>query len=86
MLDSADFECSDPAPIRRGEGGGEIGDKEKQVKWDRGKGQKEEQKRTQGDEEMATDHIKSLGQTRGWDERFSIAPPCGLRVGGYRIE
>jgi hypothetical protein len=55
------------------------------VKWDRGKGQKEEQKCTQGNEEMATDHIKSLGQTRGWDERFSIAPPCGLRVGGYRI-
>ena len=42
MLDAADFECSDPAPTSRGEGSGEIGDKEKQVKWDRGKGQKEE--------------------------------------------
>ena len=56
------------------------------MKGDRGKSQKEEEKRSQGDEEMATDHINSLGQRRRWDERFSIAPPCGLRVGGYRIE
>ena len=55
------------------------------MKGDRGKSQKEEEKRSQGDEEMATDHINSLGQRRRWDERFSIAPPCGLRVGGYRI-
>jgi len=56
------------------------------VKGDRGESQKEEQKRSQGNEEVAADHIKSLGQSRGWDERFSITPPCGLRVGGYRIE
>jgi hypothetical protein len=53
---------------------------------DRGKCQKEEQERSQGDEEMATDHISSLGQRWGWAERFSTAPPCGLRVRGYRIE
>jgi hypothetical protein len=53
---------------------------------DGGEGQKEEQKRSEGNEEVATDHIMSLGESRGWDERFSIASPCGLRVGGYRIE
>ena len=56
------------------------------MKGNRGESQKEEQKRSQGDKQVATDHIKSLGQRLGWDERFSIASPCGLRVGGYRIE
>jgi len=56
------------------------------MEWDRGESQKEEQKRSQGDKQVATDHIKSLGQRLGWDERFSIALPCGLRVKGYRIE
>jgi hypothetical protein len=52
---------------------------------DRGKSQKEEQKCSQGDEEVATDHVVSLGQSRWWHERFPMRPPCGLRVGGYRI-
>lgn len=86
MLDSADLDCANATPTSRGEGGGKICDKEKKMEGDRGKCQKEDQERSQRDEEMATDHIKSLGQRRGWDERFSIAPPCGLRVGGYRIE
>ena len=40
------------------------------MKGDRGKSQKEEQKRSQGDEEMATDHLLTLGRVGGMDEQF----------------
>ena len=46
VLDSADLEFSDAAPTGGGEGGGEIRSKEKKMEGDRGKGQKEEQKRS----------------------------------------
>ena len=46
VLDSADLEFSDAAPTGGGEGGGEIRGKEKKMEGDRGKGQKEEQKRS----------------------------------------
>ena len=46
MLDSADLEFSDAAPTGGGEGGWEIRDKEKKMEGNRGKGQKEEHKRS----------------------------------------
>ena len=51
---------------------------------DRGERQKEEQKRAQGDEEVAPEHKMRLGESLWWDERFPV-PPCGLRVWRYRI-
>lgn len=70
MLDSADLDCANATPTSRGEGGGKICDKEKKMDGDRGKCQKEEQKRSQGDEEMATDHLLTLGRVGRGDEQF----------------
>jgi hypothetical protein len=72
MLNSADFECSDADPTGRGKGSGEIGDKEKQVKGDGGQSQKEKQKRSQGDKEMAANHVMTLGGSWESDERFPM--------------
>lgn len=46
----------------------------------------EEKKRSQRDEEVTANHNLSLRESRGWDERFPMSPPCELRVGGYQIE
>jgi hypothetical protein len=39
---------------------------------DRGKSQKEKQKGSQGDKEMAANHVMSLGGSWGSDERFPM--------------
>ena len=46
MLDSADLNRANATPASRGEGSGEISDKEKKMEGDRGEGQKEEQNRS----------------------------------------